>query len=102
MYESPINVVVTDMATKMENEVLSVVQSYGIIVDKDELVKALQYDRDQYQKGYEDGKRVRYSCLNCKHQGEWDNEREYGYWSPCTKCIRSAQDYFEPMEQKTT
>ena len=30
------------------------VQSYGINVDKDELIRALQYDREQYYKGYAD------------------------------------------------
>ena len=32
-----------------------VVQERGIDVDKDELIKALQYDRGQYEKGYING-----------------------------------------------
>ncbi len=32
-----------------------VTQSIGYKVDKDELIKALQYDRQQYEKGYKDG-----------------------------------------------
>lgn len=31
-------------------------QKVGYNINKDELVRALQYDREQYQKGYEDGK----------------------------------------------
>jgi flagellar biosynthesis/type III secretory pathway protein FliH len=30
-------------------------QTMGYEVDKDELIKAMQYDRDQYDKGYQDG-----------------------------------------------
>ena len=34
---------------------MKVVLSYGIEVDKDELIKTLAYDREQYEKGYADG-----------------------------------------------
>jgi hypothetical protein len=30
-------------------------QEIGYAVDKEELIKALQYDRQQYEKGYKDG-----------------------------------------------
>lgn len=30
-------------------------QTMGYEVDKEELIKAMQYDRDQYDKGYQDG-----------------------------------------------
>ena len=37
---------------KLEDSVCEAVQSVGVNVDKDELIKALQYDRDQYNKGF--------------------------------------------------
>jgi hypothetical protein len=40
---------------KMENDVCTAVQNVGIYVDKDELIKALQYDREQYDRGYKQG-----------------------------------------------
>lgn len=55
-YYSPIEVIRREMQTKFENDVYSAVQQYGIVVDKDELIKALQYDRGQYEKGYADGR----------------------------------------------
>jgi len=55
MYESPIRMIAGDMTTKIEDDIMSVVQSYGIEVDKAELMRALRYDRDQYEKGYQDG-----------------------------------------------
>lgn len=55
MYESPIEVYYKDMRTKIENNIFEAVCNVGVSVDKDELVKALQYDRGQYEKGYADG-----------------------------------------------
>ena len=51
MYVSPIHV-----KDKCDNAVFRAVQEVGIEVDKDELLKALQYDRGQYEKGYSDGR----------------------------------------------
>lgn len=55
MYKSPIEIITGQMTTQMEGELCKVVQSYGFNVNKEELTKALQYDRHQYQKGYDDG-----------------------------------------------
>ena len=61
MYDSPINVIYGELQTKvekdLENHIFESVQSVGVMVDKDELIKALQYDRQQYEKGLADGKR---------------------------------------------
>ena len=56
-YESPIRMFQDEMTTRMENDVCKVVCSYGIDVDKDELAKALNYDRQQYENGFKDGVR---------------------------------------------
>ena len=45
------------LAGEVDNIVLQSCVKVGCHVDKDELEKALRYDRDQYVKGYEDGKR---------------------------------------------
>ena len=56
MYESPIMQYIGQMQAKMESELLyKVEQTVGYYIDKDELVKALKYDRAQYEKGYSDG-----------------------------------------------
>lgn len=39
----------------LDNDIFKVVQSYNILVDKKELIRALKYDRDQYNKGTLDG-----------------------------------------------
>ena len=55
MYESPINIIIQKLCTKLESDCIKSVQSYGFDVDKEELAKALNYDRKQYEKGYADG-----------------------------------------------
>lgn len=55
MYESPIQMFSTALETKLEGEIMTAVQKYDFNVDKEELAKALKYDRDQYEKGYKDG-----------------------------------------------
>lgn len=55
MYKSPIEVLSQSLKLEIEKGVYKAVENYGINVDKDELVKALQYDRNQYNKGYADG-----------------------------------------------
>ena len=62
MYESPIEVFTTQMdgileqmQKQQEEHVYKAVLNVGVNVNKEELVKALLYDRDQYDKGYQDG-----------------------------------------------
>lgn len=54
MYESPINIIQGEMQMQLEGEVYKAIQKVGVDVDKEELLKALQYDREQYKKGYND------------------------------------------------
>ena len=78
MYKSPIDIIYGQMQTQMEGDILKAVQSYGINVDKEELIRAMQYDRDQYDKGYWDGmvdaKAELVRCENC----DWYRPHEDG------------------------
>ena len=55
MYDSPIRLAVSKMASQFDDAIYNAVVKTGIDVDKDELVRALNYDRNQYEKGYRDG-----------------------------------------------
>jgi len=59
-YDSPIHQIVEDISTQIiqdgENQIFQAIQKSGVVVDKPELIKALQYDRNQYDKGYSDGR----------------------------------------------
>ena len=54
-WESPINIIQTQMSMEMEGDIMRAVQNVGVIVDKEELVKAIQHDRGQYDKGFANG-----------------------------------------------
>ena len=55
VYEPPIEISPTEWKIDFDKQVYHAVVSCGVNVDKDELVKALRYDRNQYEKGYQDG-----------------------------------------------
>ena len=69
-YESPITKVIQQVeqdVIRQEEDALvcEVSRKIGFDIDKDRLIKALQYDSDQYDKGYLDGLRCNFnSTLN--------------------------------------
>lgn len=65
-YESPIHMIYSELNQQVEEHIYKCVLNVGIDVSKEELIKALKYDRDQYDKGYQDAK-AKY-------------ERPHGHW----------------------
>jgi hypothetical protein len=55
MYKSPIEVITEEMKLFYDGGVVRAVQKHDINVDKEELLKALKYDREQYEKGFKCG-----------------------------------------------
>ena len=86
-YQSPIELIQGNLQTQIENNCVKAVQSYGFNVDKEELRKALEYDRNQYEKGYADA-RERYK----RPSGEWIKEED-GVRSKCSLCGFKYADY---------
>ena len=60
MYKSPIELLVAEIqyqiAKQQDEEIYKAVLNYVPNVDKEELIRALKYDRGQYEKGYADAK----------------------------------------------
>ena len=56
-----------EMQAQRENQVYQAIQNIGVDVDKEELLKALSYDRNQYEKGYRAAKSEIVRCKDCKH-----------------------------------
>lgn len=79
-YKSPIQVRVEQAAKalnlQVENKVYNLVQECEINVDKDELLKALRYDRNQYEKGFADGSRLEISKIKAEVAREIFGELE--------------------------
>ena len=90
-YESPIRIcekITEDIITKTEDGIIEEVKvQVGYDIDKAELIKALEYDRGQYEKGYEDGKK------DAVKHGRWEKDIEvdpfaeqyYVRWK-CSEC----------------
>lgn len=78
MYQSPIDVMIQDLRMQQEDEIFRAVQNVGVVVDKDELIMALAYDRGQYQKGYTDG------LNNAVRHGQWVTD-DFGH-THCSRC----------------
>lgn len=57
-YKSPIETISQGFRVQMEDNIMKAIRSYGINVDRDELVKALQYDRNQYEEGFIAGSKL--------------------------------------------
>lgn len=58
MYKSPIQIYIDNLRKSLnyefDEQCMKAVVKLGFDVDKNELIKALKYDRNQYQKGYQD------------------------------------------------
>jgi len=69
MYTSPISLLISDTALKLQQKVdetiFQAAKSVAPMVDKEELIRALAYDRDQYEKGYHDG------VIDSRKHGRW-------------------------------
>lgn len=93
-YESPISIIYGDMQTKLEGDVFKAIQNCNIEVNKDELLKALAYDRNQYHKGWLDGYAQAAEeivhCKYCKHAEHW-----YGDKYRCFLWSEGGIDVFE-------
>ena len=58
-YRSPIEIYTHEPIFKeMEDGVMHAVINLGVQIDKDELIRALAYDREQYEKGYTAARRI--------------------------------------------
>ena len=69
-YQSPIELIMGQMNLALEGQICKAVQNVGVNVGKEELLKALHYDRGQYQKGYRDRDAEIVRCKDCKHYSE--------------------------------
>ena len=84
MYESPINTInaATSLITQQMNDnlddaIYKTVVEVGINVDKDELLKALNYDRGQYEKGFWDGRlSAQAQLIRCEHCKHWSRNAD--------------------------
>lgn len=77
-WQSPIGVdYIQRLAEDLETAVYKAVFDVNITVDRDELIKALAYDRQQYQAGYADGYvDAKNDIVRCKDCMYWEQAKE--------------------------
>lgn len=116
MYESPVYIVQEQLANQMrllhEDHIYRTILAYDIQVNKDELLRALRYDRHQYQKGFVDGGRDGYlkrdaEIVRCKDCVHWYDREEVclkiysdGTVSPYAWQFRKPDDFCSYGERK--
>lgn len=90
MYKSPIEIIYDQIRLQHEGDIMKAVQKVNINVDKEELIKALQYDRGQYEKGFLDG------VASVRQCGQWLGERGEFVCSICGE--ESPNDGYYPTQ----
>jgi len=87
---SPVELIYKDVQKtfleKTDEHIMARVESeLGVKVNQDELIKAMNYDREQYEKGFENGYKQRddeiIRCKDCKYF----ESRDYTYYKT-TEC----------------
>lgn len=97
MYKSPIELIYKDAQYQLEDGIYKAIQQVDIKVDREELIKALKYDRDQYKKGYEDAKAER-------KKGKWITKSTFmpdhygGYYIDQYVCTNCESEFFKPSK----
>ena len=54
-FDFPVKIIESPMDIRVEKEMFSAIKRVGVHVDKEELLRALNYERDQYAQGYQKG-----------------------------------------------
>ena len=57
MYKSPIEIITGKIQTQIDDDIYRAVQNVRINIDRAELLKALEYDRGQYEEGFREGEK---------------------------------------------
>lgn len=103
MYKSPVEIyandpIVRDVAREKDKWVVKSIQSLGINVDKDELIKALKYDRDQYNQGYMAGRM--HEREECEMLPDYERAEDLMQIEPDFACSRCHTPFDPDMAKK--
>lgn len=92
MYKSPIEIkiddIVSDAVERVDKYIVGYIQQVGVNVDKDELTKALKFDKEQYEQGWNDRDSQIVRCKDCKW---WNSSKGWcsdngSYWRSSDFC----------------
>lgn len=103
MYDCPIQIyqdLQTQFVQHTEEMVVEAVQKCNVNVDEEELIRALKYDREQYEKGFKDG--VNYILDKVKSEIEnhcgliKENHCRYCY---CCNSVMGVREILEILDK---
>ena len=70
MYQSPIELICKNIQQKIDDYAFNAIGELSVNVNKDELMRALKYDRGQYDKGYADGEWEMFTLITSAFYGK--------------------------------
>lgn len=95
-YESPIRLLETtvdqlkqQIDAQTNEAIYRAIVSVGVSVNREDLIRALQYDREQYEKGYADGLMAGVEVVRCK-------DCVYNENGSCTKVKIMMRKFIDP------
>jgi len=104
-YVSPISIHIErykeQLTAELQDQVVTAVARVGITVDKEELIKALAYDREQYERGFNDARmKARTVMFDLRDRwvarlpkGEWGrNDRWQGIEAGIEMAIKELEE----------
>lgn len=82
MYESPVELITKNVEHKITQQtddfiMSEITQQLSVRVDRDELIKAMKYDRQQYDKGFKDASKILRDICSCGR--DWKSSSSYDY-----------------------
>ena len=89
LFTTPIEMISNDCEAQSEKFVYEAIQKIGVNIDKDELIKALRYDRQQYEAGYAAGK------ASVLQHGHWESSGFPEYPYRCSHCGKQTKENVE-------
>lgn len=108
-WKSPITKIYGDIQNDIvrqdeENYMCAITQAIGYRVDKEELIRALHYDREQYDKGYRDGAKETFIKELEKikeeiktNRDEWIKGQD-AEWHTYDRCIYIIDNHIEELK----
>ena len=104
-YESPIELLISDIqhqiVEQQDEQIYQAVMSVIPNINREELLRALKYDRDQYEKGYRDAKNELVRCGECAKRyvpyecglwhGRLDDRHFFGEWGDDFWCAKGER-----------
>ena len=93
-YKSPIELTLGNASIELENDIIKACSEYGIVINLDELEKALAYDRGQFKAGYMCAiNQIKYKIAQDMKELHTQDYNELA-------TLQSIKDYLEELESE--